>query len=156
MTRFPGAEEEKLRSISLIKFLGEELPQLVELELGSGEVKTYEFEGDLAELCAAGAREEVIAFASLMEQKLAANDDKGGWKDCRPEYLLMRLLEEIGEFEDSLRRNLMWDARISHLALTDDCDPDQVRGEAADVANFAMMLLDALGILKGEREEQEL
>ena len=72
-------------------------------------------------------RREVAWFACQMEQQLVLNDHKGGWTDCGTEWLLTRLLEE---------------ARELSVALT-SCSPlERVVKEAADVANFAMMIAD--------------
>jgi hypothetical protein len=57
-----------------------------------------------------------------MEMRLRANDHKGGWYDCTLQYLKKRLHEEVMELRSSRR-----DTRVE---------------EAADVANFAMMIAD--------------
>lgn len=74
-------------------------------------------------------RLEVLRFALLMEATLRANDRKGGWKSCTPSWLLRRLKAEVGE----LHR-----ASVKRLPQAD------VEREAADVANFAMMIADNL------------
>jgi len=56
-----------------------------------------------------------------MEKKLRENDYKKHWSNCDHQYLLNRLKEEVTELEKP-----MWD----------------VIEEAADVANFAMMIAD--------------
>jgi len=81
-------------------------------------------------------RPEVLAFALLMEDRLQANDHKGGWADCADEYLLRRLQEEVNEL---------------HVAMRDR--PLDVGEEAADVANFAMMLADVSGHLRQDVQE---
>ena len=72
-------------------------------------------------------RRQVAWFAEQMEQQLALNDHKGGWDGCSTEWLLTRLLEE---------------ARELSITLTDDSSPERIFAEAADVANFAMMIAD--------------
>lgn len=73
-----------------------------------------------------GARPVVLWFAAEMEAKLRENDHKGGWSECTVGYLVERLREETVELEMAL-----------------DAKPfDVVIREAADVANFAMMLAD--------------
>ena len=67
-------------------------------------------------------RPSVRRFAELMERELRANDHKGGWSDDAPNALLARLIEETGEM-----------ARAMVIG-------GDVAKEAADVANFAMML----------------
>ncbi|MCY1649110.1 3'-5' exoribonuclease [Caulobacter sp. SL161] len=86
-------------------------------------------------------RPEVVAFADLMEQQLRANDHKGGWKGDTSDALYQRLLEEAEE----LSQALAW-----RSALFGDADPDRIGREAADVANFAMMIADASGALGSE------
>lgn len=72
----------------------------------------------------------VLAFAKRMEAKLAKNRHKGdreGWIRDRPTELSLRIEDELAELNDALK-----------------CDgPDAVWGEAADVANFAMMVADS-------------
>jgi NTP pyrophosphatase (non-canonical NTP hydrolase) len=96
-------------------------------------------------------RPEVQAFAVLMEQQLRANDHKGGWADDDAEDLLKRMHEESGEVEDAITawRNLTF--AYPRGATQVEADGwvakmwDQQRRigrEAADVANFAMMVAD--------------
>ncbi len=83
-------------------------------------------------------RPEVVALASLMERQLRANDRKGGWRGV-PEYeLLKRLREETDELSDALTRR---------ATLTGERLIENVGREAADVANFAMMIADVCGAL---------
>lgn len=74
-------------------------------------------------------RPEVAAFAALMEQRLRENDHKPGWKEDDPRELYERLDEEAGELDYA-------------LAIRDG-----IAKEAADVANFAMMIADVCGVL---------
>lgn len=95
----------------------------------------------------AGAREAqsptwpyVLAFAREMEKKLAANRHKGdreGWINDTAVSLLRRLRQETAELADTLRRRREWN----------DGGSAAVAGEAADVANFAMMIADVCGAL---------
>jgi NTP pyrophosphatase (non-canonical NTP hydrolase) len=71
-------------------------------------------------------RPEVALFALEMERKLQENDHKGGWSRCTKQYLSMRLTQEREELRRAVERG----------------DPNDIRREAADVANFAMMLAD--------------
>ena len=67
----------------------------------------------------------VAWFAAEMRMKLYENRHKGGWRDCTTAYLLRRLLEEVGELVEA------------------QADGRQISAEeAADVANFCMMLAD--------------
>ena len=82
-------------------------------------------------------RPEVLAFAYLMEQKLKENDHKGGWDNCEENYLLKRLKEEAFELE-----------RVcDQVGDSPKHKRPKVGLEAADVANFAMMLADIYGAL---------
>ena len=75
-------------------------------------------------------RREVRHFAEAMEQKLRDNDHKSGWKDCKLSYLWRRVGEEMMEFEDAV------------------LDGEKCLGEAADVANYLMMICDVEGCLE--------
>ncbi len=94
--------------------------------------------GDVGE----ALRPEVLAFAHLMEAELKANDHKPGWKTRHALSLLMRLDEEKGELRDVLgagTRNGLENYRL------------RVGSEAADVANFAMMIADVCGALSAAK-----
>jgi hypothetical protein len=75
-------------------------------------------------------RECVLKFAVDMEKALLRNDHKVGWQDARCRWLLHRLKEELDELEAVLR-----------CPNGSDSVGLAVR-EAADVANFAMMIAD--------------
>ena len=78
-------------------------------------------------------RREVAAFARLMERELRANDHKGGWKAWQTVSALVRLREETDELATALLRNE---------------SPSVIGEEAADIANFAMMIADMAGALR--------
>lgn len=74
----------------------------------------------------------VLAFSKRMEAKLELNRHKGdreGWLGCKVGDLLARLKQETEELETALRR-------VPSLGTQNVAD------EAADVANFAMMIAD--------------
>ena len=76
-------------------------------------------------------RKEVEEFAEMMEYKLDLHDDRPGWKETDPAWLLAQLKEEVAEVEKALQdRGGGW--------LT------KLRLECADVGNFAMMVQDAV------------
>lgn len=81
-------------------------------------------------------RSPVQRFALLMERALQANDHKGGWDEESAEWLLSRLREEAEEL-----------AAVTPSAAHSNisCDAERVGREAADVANFAMMIADVCG-----------
>ena len=74
-------------------------------------------------------RPEVQWFAEQMELALEANDHKGGWGNDSSSALLTRLREETEELKTTLNKG----HRLS---------PSHAVKEAADVANFAMMIAD--------------
>jgi NTP pyrophosphatase (non-canonical NTP hydrolase) len=80
-------------------------------------------------------RPEVQKFAEAMEEQLRANDHKPGWKKDHPRMLGPRLEEEMRELQ----------AEVERAAR----NPKQILKEAADVANFAMMVADVCGGLGG-------
>jgi NTP pyrophosphatase (non-canonical NTP hydrolase) len=71
-------------------------------------------------------RKEVLIFAEDMEQKLRENDYKGGWKNCEVSFLIGAIEKELGELKEVVKNGEF--AKIIR--------------EAADVANFAMMIAD--------------
>ncbi len=73
-------------------------------------------------------RKQVRWFAERMEEKLAANDHKGGWLNQEAEDFLARMREEYRELGEALLRG----------------DAPSAIGECADLANFAMMLAENL------------
>lgn len=77
------------------------------------------------------ARKEVRWFAERMENKLKENDHKGGWGDCDLQYLYTRLGEETKELLNELQ-----------AFVYGENNHDKVISEAADIANFAMMIAD--------------
>lgn len=83
-------------------------------------------------------RPVVKRFAEAMEKQLCANDHKGGWAGTEAFELLAHLREEYTE----LRR-----------AMFPFVSPEAVLREAADVANFAMMIADVFGALGAEEEK---
>ena len=83
-------------------------------------------------LTLADLRPEVAAFALLMEAKLRKNDHKTGWKHHTSRALFNRLTEEALELIEAIKAG-----RSAGV----------VGEEAADVANFAMMIADVCGAL---------
>lgn len=95
-------------------------------------------------------RQEVKDFAVLMEQKLRKNDHKISWKKCNQEYLLQRLDDEVKELHECFFIYSPADMNF----LMDGQHEDRIPGEAADVANFAMMLWDNFGDKELRKQEQ--
>lgn len=101
-------------------------------------------------------RPEVAAFALLMERKLRENDHKGGWQSESTAYLSRRCGNELKELREALaalHRDRMrgWPpidaSKRAKLIAT-------IGREAADVANFAMMLADVSGALLTEGDHE--
>ncbi len=85
-------------------------------------------------------RPKLVAFARVMERKLRENDHKGGWEDEDIEWLMERLTGEVAELSKAL-------TTPNDGPLSERRRRSAVR-EAADVANFAMMVADVLGGLR--------
>jgi len=82
-------------------------------------------------------RPAIMRFAQLMERELRENDYKGGWEDMSDEELVFRTKEELMELERAMHTSCPYCGdKMKHL------DNDDVRSEAADVANFLMMIVD--------------
>ena len=76
----------------------------------------------------------VAWFAQHMERKLRKHDrERGprGWQEDGASHLYDRLQDEASELEGAIRRT-----------GEGGKDADRIIGEAADVANFAMMIAD--------------
>ncbi|WP_260866687.1 hypothetical protein [Bacillus pumilus] len=80
-------------------------------------------------------REEVARFSELMEDKLKANDHKGGWDECSIDFLTYRLREEQAELFEALRLYHRFPSNDTRKRVEDEC---------ADVANFSMMIVDLI------------
>lgn len=90
-------------------------------------------------------RPEVAAFAQLMEQKLRENDHKGGWQHESLHYLIRRVGEEYGELHALCYKDVN-----QLLGVPPVLPRERIEAfgrEAADVANFAMMIADVCGAL---------
>jgi ribosomal protein S27AE len=85
-----------------------------------------------------GIRPVILEFAAVMEQKLRKNDHKSHWSKCNQEYLLKRLDDEVKELHECFFIYSPGDMNF----YMDGQHGDRIPGEAADVANFAMMLWD--------------
>lgn len=72
-------------------------------------------------------RSELRRFANRMERKLAENDHKDHWSHYENGHLLRRLGQELGELRRAMKRG---------------DTTSRIADEAADVANFAMMIAD--------------
>lgn len=71
-------------------------------------------------------RESIRWFAERMEEKLACYDERDGWSECELDWLQARVSMELEELAEALR-----DEKYDEAVL-----------EAADAANFLMMIAD--------------
>ncbi len=71
----------------------------------------------------------------VMIERLVANQHKGGWDDCEFEYLMRRLKQETEELDSALKRLYRRQTEKNWL---------EIKREAADIANFAMMIIDGV------------
>jgi hypothetical protein len=84
----------------------------------------------------------IFRFAEAMAQELSNNRDKGGWQGCSLKWLINRARQELSELENVVKNHY---------------PPDRVLSEAADVANFCMMVADNYATEDEERRyEAEL
>jgi NTP pyrophosphatase (non-canonical NTP hydrolase) len=74
-----------------------------------------------------------------MEERLEANDHKKGWSGKDPRRVSIRLLEECAELMSSLENT---------IANPCEMNVDHTQREAADVANFALMIYDIANRLR--------
>lgn len=81
-------------------------------------------------------RKEVQEFAEAMEMQLLKHDDRPGWKDCNTHWLWLRIKQELDEL-----RELLFD---ENGKLQEKINITKVLLEAADVANFCMMIADVI------------
>jgi NTP pyrophosphatase (non-canonical NTP hydrolase) len=89
-------------------------------------------------------RDEVRRFAEKMEEKLKVNDQKykDGWDNCSIDFLTYRLRQETAELFEALRIYYTNPHELSKKLVEDEC---------ADVANFAMMIMDLVNKKTGGR-----
>lgn len=83
-------------------------------------------------------RKKLELFRLAMARKLDENAHKGGWEEEKISYFFERLIEESVELRDAI---------IEFRRHPDASRAKEVLGEAADVANFALMIADVVGAL---------
>jgi len=69
-------------------------------------------------------RNELRAFAYLMEDKLKYNDDKGGWDDCSSGYLYKQITKQH---------------ELLAEAILDD-NIQEIQKRSINIANYSMMI----------------
>lgn len=85
--------------------------------------------------------EALHSFQGVMFEKLAANRHKGGWSQDTIARLLERLEGELVELRQALDT---W-SKAPPVTSKEEEAARKVAREAADVANFAMMIADNVG-----------
>lgn len=86
-------------------------------------------------------RPQIKWFAGKMESKLKKNDHKGGWEGEDVIWLLKRAEEELEELKEILDESEALACNVPNFV-----DKDKIISEAADVANFLMMIADRISI----------
>lgn len=77
--------------------------------------------------------EEIKAFAKIMQEKLNENGNKGGWDNDSIEVLFNLLEGEVMELNSAVDDYVYKD--VDHTEVVREC---------ADVANYAMMIVDVV------------
>jgi len=83
-----------------------------------------------------------------MEKKLRENDYKGGWWECDFPYLFERIWREFKELMDCFDRT-----DTGEMVPTKSVEV--ICGEAAGIANFAMMIADNARLIAERLKEVE-
>jgi hypothetical protein len=89
-------------------------------------------EADLRVRAEIPMRPSVAQFATLMERRLDEHDHKGGWKSA-PTWRL---------FAEASRHLVALERVVNRHGVVQPGHIEDVRREAADVANFLMMVVD--------------
>jgi NTP pyrophosphatase (non-canonical NTP hydrolase) len=115
----------------LIKWIQTEMDSMGKLEAYSYKVGIYHGMQKVLKEIQSGkfndeVRSEVQWFCKQMESKLQENDHKKHWSTMHPDYLIERLYQEASELWEAIGKR----------------DASEIVKEAADVANFAMMIAD--------------
>ena len=76
-------------------------------------------------------RQEVAAFASVMESRLKENANRVDWRSLNFYYLVTALISNVGQLVKAFQVD----------------KPEIVLRSAADTANYAMMIADLYGEL---------
>lgn len=82
-------------------------------------------------------RRDIREFQDAMEYKLRVHQDKGHWEGANPEEMMGRLAGEVAELQEAI----------------DEGNSIEIMLEAADVANFAMIIQ---WIARHEHERHEI
>jgi len=72
-------------------------------------------------------RKEVAEFAESMEARLVEHEYKGGWQECSIDFLISQLRLNVAHLQ---------------IAIHAGASKERLIKQAADVANYAMMIAD--------------
>lgn len=86
-------------------------------------------------------KKELADFSMVMAEKLREKQYKEHWSYYSLEWLMSRLLEETAELLRAIKGIDPIDGKLT--------DSQNVQREAADIANFAMMIADNYAKSKG-------
>lgn len=89
-------------------------------------------------------RDPILRFSRIMETKLREHDDRDGWEDCDLVWLFERAEDEMKE----LKKEITMYMNHSSLSPKWLVIKERVQREAADVANFCMMMSDNMESLR--------
>lgn len=150
-TRFITLERERDSLLAEVEQIRPELERVINLgdQLEAAEETISHLRSVIQN--ASHVRPEVLWFACEMEKRLEANDHKGGWEGCTDHYLLAKVEEETGELTDAIQA-VADDIAYKMMSFGESGDREGTAGlvafleavirEAADLANFAMMIAD--------------
>jgi NTP pyrophosphatase (non-canonical NTP hydrolase) len=89
----------------------------------------------------------LIWFTNVMAIKLKLNSDRPHWRKCTIDYLFKKLVSEVYELSDEIERYP--DHAQKHSPTPAEIGTlNAIIKEAADVANYAMMIADVANGLK--------
>jgi hypothetical protein len=114
-------------------------------EMHDNQIRTEARNATLDELSL--PREPILRFSRIMEIKLREHDDRDGWEDCDPVWLFKRAEGEMKE----LKKEITMYMNHSSLSPKWLSIKERVQREAADVANFCMMVSDNMESLRKEQ-----
>lgn len=84
----------------------------------------------------------VTYFKEKMLRKLIKHESKGGWDLDSLDSLVNRLKEETAEIEETIKAYEKLPASLREDPNIKAAFQENIRAEAADVGNFAMMIFD--------------
>ena len=88
---------------------------------------------------------KILRFAVDMQDRLDKNRHKGEWSNCDIRWLLMKLIEEVGELSVEINTMYTPDGKPRGDSIgTQSYAEMKAQMECADVANLAMMISDVL------------